>query len=814
MKLFEPFVIKGLQLRNRIVMPGMDTNFGDEEGNPAAKTYRYYEQRARGGVGLIIVEGAYFDRRGSGTQNMLSIENDRKIEALSKLAQTIKENGAGVLLQIYHAGSQASSFMIGLKPVAPSDVPFQMSGEVPVALKRRQIKRIVRGYVEACKRASRAGFNGVEIHAGHGYLLGQFFSPLTNRRRDGYGGSFENRIRMHVEVLRAVRKRCGDDFIVCFRINGRDYIEGGAEIEETCRLAQRLEEEGVDLINITGGIFDSPGFPVVPYMSYPRGVFSDAASAVKRAVTAVPVCVVGRINTPEAAESILKEEKADLVAIGRGLITDPAFALKAKEGRDEEIRPCIGCNACLNQIMTEQSVACSINPDLLDADGQIDTATDRKRVLIIGAGVAGLEAARIASVRGHEVLLIEKNGTIGGNLRLASVAPMKSEVGLLIPYYESLLQRLPIELRLNTAFNSSILREFEPDAVVLATGSVAEPPNIEGLSESSYSLYNQVLGGDIPSGRRIIVLRGGMIGIEVAEYLCSLGKSVTILESGRRLGADLYALVAREVMRLVEENGCIHVQVETKPERISDGRLICSTAEGTISVDFDHIVVALGRRPCPDLFEDYNSQDLKVGQIYRIGDCKKPGMIFDAVHEANRVAMAIGEKQAEQSGREQDSGDTKIRMAGKIKKGAFTVEDIPDYLRVLVEACNCNPKIQRKSRKARLGFQFTIAGSTDYWITIDRGVFSTGEGQLDHPDVTIQMDGRIAPGIFSGEVNAASAYMTKDLSFCRSHATRDCLQKLGQCRQAGTGPVTDSYVEAQAVEQTFFQHLRGTIQEL
>ena len=339
MKLLQPLAIKNLQLRNRIVMPGMDTNWGDEDGNLADQSYRYYEQRALGGAGLIIVEGAYFDRRGSGTQSMLSIADDSKIEPFAHLTETIKKHGTRVLLQIYHAGSQASSFLIGLKAVAPSDVPFQMTGEVPIPLKRGQIRKLIREYAKACERARRAGFDGVEIHAGHGYLLGQFFSPLTNLRTDGYGGSFENRSRIHVEILRAVRKRCGDDFIICFRINGRDYIEGGAEVEATCRLCRRLEEEGVDLINITGGIFDSPGFPVVPYMSYPRGVFSAAAVSVKSARDHVPVCVVGRSNTPETAETILREDRADLVAIGRGLIADPFFPKKVMENREGQIRP-------------------------------------------------------------------------------------------------------------------------------------------------------------------------------------------------------------------------------------------------------------------------------------------------------------------------------------------------------------------------------------------------------------------------------------------------------------------------------------------
>ncbi len=767
MRLFEPFAIKNIELKNRLVMPGMDTNWGDESGNLAEESYRYYEERAKGGVGLIIVEGAYFDRRGSGTQNMLSIAEDQRIEGFARLTQAIKRHGARSLLQIYHAGSQASSFMIGLKAVAPSDVPFQMTGEVPVPLKRGQIKKLIQQYAKACSRAKRAGFNGVEIHAGHGYLLGQFFSPLTNLRTDSYGGCFESRSRFHVEVLRAVRKSCGDDFLICFRINGRDYIEGGTEIEETCRLCRRLEEEGVDLINITGGIFDSPGFPVVPYMSYPRGVFSESAAEVKKTLKKVPVCVVGRINTPEAAEAILTKGQADLVAIGRALIADPSFPNKVREKREIQIRPCIGCNTCLNQIMIEQPVACSINPDLFGSEVQIEPAPTRQRVLVVGAGIAGLETSRIAALRGHKVLLIEKNSKIGGNLQLASVAPMKREVALLLPYFEALLNRLSIELRLKTTLDASILETFGPDVVVLATGTIPETPELPGLKPERYSTYRDILVGEIPRGENIIILGGGMIGIEVAEYLGCHDRIVTILESGNRVGHDLYPLVAREVIKLIDENNRIRVQLETTPERIDGERLICQSNGQTVTYTCDHIVSARRKQLELAIPAEVSEKDFGSARIIRVGDCRSPGKIMDAVHEAYRIGMSIGEKvrAEEHGGKASETGDLKTRIASKIKSGGFSLEDIPAYLEILVKACNSNSKIQKKTKSTRLKFQFAIEGEADYWIAIERGRFSTGAGRLENPDVTIRMGAGIAPGIFAGSVNAASAYMTKELSF-------------------------------------------------
>jgi 2,4-dienoyl-CoA reductase-like NADH-dependent reductase (Old Yellow Enzyme family)/thioredoxin reductase/putative sterol carrier protein len=782
MTLLTPFRLKHLTLRNRIVMPGMDTNFGDEEGNTPEKAYRYYELRAKGGAGLIIVEAAYFDKRGAGTQNMLSLESNRRIPQFARLNAVIKKHGARTLLQIYHAGSQATSFMIGLKPVAPSDVPFQMSGEVPTPLTVRGIRKIVRGYARACRRAKRAGFDGVEIHAGHGYLLNQFFSPLTNRRDDAYGGGFENRSRLHVQVLRALRRHCGQDFVIGFRINGSDYIEGGTELAETCKLARRLEQEGVDLINITGGIFDSPGFPVVPYMNYPRGVFAEAAGKVKSTLERdTPVCVVGRINTQGSAEQILQEGKADLVALGRALIADPDFPKKTAEGRSEEIRPCIACNACLNQIMTEQPVACAVNPDLIGEAAEIQPAPETRRVLIAGAGIAGLEAARVAALRGHKVTLIDASDHIGGAADLAAAAPMKAELALLRPFYERALRKLRIDLRLNTPLSPGIVEELQPDTVVLAVGSEPEVPAIEGLSTCSHSFYPEVLAGTIPSGDNIVVLGGGMIGIDVADLLSPRNKAVTIVEPGKRLGADLYALVGREMEKVLGENPRIRICLKTEAKRIEGNSLICDQKGESVTIPFDHLVVAFGRIPARDLSEGIGD---RVAEVLTIGDARQPGLILDAVHGAYAAALSIGaatgaEKiisaaQAAQTARSADArsvdlaeGETELksRVARKIKSGTFGLEDVPEYLDVLVAACNAHPKIQKKSKKAMLVFQFEIEGGADFWIRIDRGVFSTGPGTSDRADVTIRMDRRIAPGIFSGKVNAASAYMAKELSF-------------------------------------------------
>jgi putative sterol carrier protein len=365
------------------------------------------------------------------------------------------------------------------------------------------------------------------------------------------------------------------------------------------------------------------------------------------------------------------------------------------------------------------------------------------------------------------VLLIEKTSKIGGNLWLASAAPTKREVELVLPYFEALLERLPIEVRLQTALDASILETFGPDLVILATGTVPETTDLPGLKPERYSTYRDVLAGEIPTGKNVVVLDGGMIGIETAEYLSCHDKLVTILESGSRLGHDLYPLVAREVIKLVSENGDIRVQLETTPERIEGERLICRRDGQTVTIACDHIVSARRKPPEGAGPADFSERDLGSARIIGVGDCKSPGKIMDAVHEAYRIAMSIGERGGarESVGGPGEPHDPKSRIASKIKSGSFSLEDIPDYLEILVKACNGNLKIQKKSKQSRLKFQFAIQGAEDYWITVDRGRFSTGAGGLENPDVTIRMGAEIAPGIFAGSVNAASAYMTKELAF-------------------------------------------------
>ncbi|NHJ31253.1 MAG: FAD-dependent oxidoreductase [Asgard group archaeon] len=441
MKLFEPIKLGNVEIKNRIVMPGMETNLGDEHGNVSQQTIDYYKLRAKGGTGLIIIEGIFFDKVGRGTLNMLSIESNKYIKGFKRLAETIHAYGAKVLGQLYHAGIQSTSFMVGEQIVGPSNIPSTLTGVIPKPMTKKMIKDVVKGYADASARLKKAGFDGVEVHAGHGYLLNQFFSPLYNKRRDEYGGSLENRTRFAVEVSNAIREKCGRDFIICFRLNCQDFIDGGLIVNDMGLIARKLSEEGANLLNITGGIFDSPYYPVVPFMNRPRGLYSKFSKTIKQFAPRVPVCVVGRINTPEIAEEILQDNRADMVAMGRAVIADPYFPQKVQLDRRNEMIVCPACNACLNQILIEEKVACAINPNVLSRYEEIEPTRNTRKVLVIGAGPAGLEAALVARIRGHDVLLIDEQDKIGGNLHLAAVAPMKKETRNFISKYSVLTKK-------------------------------------------------------------------------------------------------------------------------------------------------------------------------------------------------------------------------------------------------------------------------------------------------------------------------------------------------------------------------------------
>lgn len=746
-------------------MPGMETNLGDENGNVTPQTIDYYKQRARGGTGLLIIEGIFFDKIGRGTLNMLSIESNKYINGFKELAHVIHKYDAKVIGQLYHAGIQSTSFMTGEQIVGPSNIPSTLTGVIPQPMTKKMINDVTKGYVEASARLQKAGFDGVEVHAGHGYLLNQFFSPLYNDRTDEYGGSLENRTRFAVEVANAIRKKCGENFIICFRLNCQDFIDGGLLINDMSLIAQKIGQEGANLLNITAGIFDSPYYPVVPFMNRPQGLYSKFSKTIKQFSPRTAVCVVGRINTPEIAEEILQDNRADMVAMGRAVIADPYFPQKSLENKRIDMIVCPACNACLNQILIEEKLACAINPNIFEQYQDIKPAKKTCKALVIGAGPAGLEAALVAKIRGHNVLLIDEQDKIGGNLQLAAIAPMKKETKNFITKYSHLTKKYGVDIRLNTPYSKDILDEYKPDVVILATGSVPSIPNINGIDVENYKTYSEILRDENPSGIKFAVIGGGMIGIEVSNYLSGKKKQTTIFEENAVLGTDLYSLVGSEIVQRTLDDDRILTITNAVIENI-DGRIISGKHNGKgFAFVFDEIVVATEPTPYNDLETEIKKH---VSKVFKIGDCKKKRVrkILDAVQDGYEIGMTLETAELMPSSDEIAGGESiSDEVIHKVNTSTFEIEDMPKYLQVLVEICNSNESIQKKSKKSNLKFQFRVVPGPSYWINITNGKFTTGDGEMDKPDVIIEMNKNIAAGIFTGEVNAASAYMSKQLKF-------------------------------------------------
>ena len=444
-RLFSPITINSMSVENRVVMPPMCTAYATIGGAVTDRLIDYYTARARGGVGLIDVEFTYVHPLGKIFDHMLGIYDDKLVPGLRRLTDSVHSAGAKIVIQIAHGGRRTHSDIIGAVPVAPSPIP-RLNGETPKELSVPEIEELIQDFLTAAQRAKRAGFDGVMIHMAHGYLLQQFLSPLSNLRSDDYGGDFERRARAPLEILKGVRRELGQDYPITCRLCGDEYVKGGFDLNQSVRLSKILEANGMNAIEVSAGTHETPemmGAP--PY--HPMGFLSHLSQAIKQEVR-IPVGIVGRIHTPEVAQRLLEEGKADLIAVGRGLIADPEWARKAREGRAETICPCISCNqGCSDRMYFQQDISCTVNPAAgREAAYPLTPAGEKKRILVVGGGPAGLEAARVAAMRGHEIQLWEKEGELGGQLNLASLPPGKEDIARFRDFLVREVKGLPVKI--------------------------------------------------------------------------------------------------------------------------------------------------------------------------------------------------------------------------------------------------------------------------------------------------------------------------------------------------------------------------------
>jgi len=631
MKLFEPITIRGMTLKNRIVMPPMQVNLGFRSSRAQA----YFVERARGGVAAIITPATSVD-------SFISDEAWKRVGGAARfingarlLVDAVHDAGAKVGIQLWHGNYLPQG--IGMvdrqgQPVAPS------SREEMRELTVDEIHSIALKFALAAVGAKLAGFDFVELHGAHGYLLSQFFSPAFNRRSDEYGGDLAGRMRFALECVSTMRTAVGEDYPIFFRIGAWEDMADGIKTEQAVQFAAELERAGVNVIDVSVGYISEPGSGASPGPDKPMGTFIHLAEAIKRKVT-IPVAAVGRLNTPDIAEAILAEGKADLVAIGRQLIADPFWPKKVAAGQTEDIVPCLSCNVCLDTVFTTREPKCSINASLAkEEEYTLKPAVTKRKVLVVGGGPAGMEAARTAAIRGHEVVLWEKKEKLGGQLLLAAVAPHKEVIGRLNKYMAVQLKQAGVQVLLEHEATVESVKAAKPEVVVLATGSTPFIPDIPNVRRDNVVLASDVLAGRQGVGNRVVVIGGELVACETADYLAQKGKIVTIMRRGPSMAANLNPRARDNLLARLTRNG-VTMLTSVRYEEITDRGLVITDKEGNRqNIEADTVVLATGAIQNTELATQLEGQDIT---LHLIGDCVTPGKIIDAIRDGARVGREI-----------------------------------------------------------------------------------------------------------------------------------------------------------------------------
>jgi 2,4-dienoyl-CoA reductase-like NADH-dependent reductase (Old Yellow Enzyme family)/thioredoxin reductase len=657
MLLQQPGQIGKLRLKNRIVMAPMGTNYSTTDGLSTQRDCEYYAERARGGVAMIMTEAMIVTETARSHHNSLCCYHDRFIPGLARLVQGIKDHGSHVFGQINHRGALLRRAVLNMEPVGPSDWINPNTGDAVRALRVAEIHALQGLFVSAARRLWLAGYDGVEIHAGNGYLFQQFFTERVNQRTDQYGGSLQNRMRMLLETIDRVRQALPDLCLVV-RLSASEFVEGGYTQDEIIALAQAVEQAGADAIDLSGGSNESPQLSkyCIQPPSFARGCLAPVAKPIKEAVK-VPVFVAGRIVTPADAEAVLASGSADFVSVGRALYADPHWALKAFGEVKAPIRECIACNVCFERLTLEKDVSCVQNPmvgtefEALEfAEPQLfaPPQTPRKRVLVLGAGVAGIEAARVARGRGHEVEVWEKAARVGGQIHLAVAAPDKTEVQPVWDYRWSQLMEMKVPVRCGIDADAAKIQAFKPDFVVVATGSVPKAPPMDTQALASdiavMHAWDVFIAPEcIAPGTAVTVIGGGMVGVEVADLLRLKGCDIQVLE-----------------MQATAANGMARNNKFELLERIAAAGVRVITQCRIESLSARHVTVTIGQAA--------STQQLAIGQVLifangprsntevvaaleqvgvpyaLVGDCHAPGDFLSAIRDGWMVALGIDQQ--------------------------------------------------------------------------------------------------------------------------------------------------------------------------
>jgi 2,4-dienoyl-CoA reductase-like NADH-dependent reductase (Old Yellow Enzyme family)/thioredoxin reductase len=647
--LFGSFQVGSLKLKNRLVMSPMTMNYATPEGFATERLVRYYLERAKGGVGLIVVEGTFFTLEGKGYKNQLGLGSPAHAEKLKGLTEAVHglKNDARIFIQIHHAGGRASSKVTGLQPVAPSALAAYPGAEVPRALTREEILGVIDAHIQAAAWAKEAGFDGVDIHCAHGYLVPSFFSPLTNRRTDEYGGDLSGRTRFLNEIVGGIKERLGRAFPVTIKISGDEFIEGGLGLQEMIQIALRAQEAGVDEVMVSAGSVGAKKIGdltdphkilrTLPMMTEP-GCLVPLAAEMKKSLR-IPVATIGRINTPSLAEEILAQGKADLIAMGRPLLADPYLPQKALEGEEDRIRPCIACNeGCYKRIFEQKDIQCSVNP-VLGREGEVvsSPSPQLKKIFIVGGGPAGLEAAHVAWERGHQVFLVEREKRLGGQLNLAHVPPGRKEIERFKDFLLARLERTGVEVISGKRALIPLIKKRRPDVLVLATGAQPRSFNIPGLEKIRTVTAWEVLSGKKKPRGTCLVLGAGLVGCEMADFLSGQGKKAVLVEILPEIATGADADTKAYFGMRFKQNG-VEVHAGTDLLRVEEKTAILKQGEHEKRVKVGTLIFAVGAESRDQLCEELISSGYS---IKKVGDCVQPRSILEAVQEGFQAGNKI-----------------------------------------------------------------------------------------------------------------------------------------------------------------------------
>ena len=651
--MFQPIEIGPMTVKNRFVVPPMGNNFANTDGTMSEQSAAYYKERAKGGFGLITIEATVVHKGAKGGPRKPCLYDDSTIESFRKVIDGCHEEGAKVSIQLQNAGPEGNAKNAGAPITAATSIPSVCGRDIPKQLTTEEVYELIKGYGEAARRAMEAGADAVEIHMAHGYLVSTFLSPRTNKRVDEFGGCFENRMRFSRLIIEEIKKTTQGKIAILARINCADEVPGGLDIHDSAAIAAYLESCGLDAIHVSRAVHIKDEFMWAPTVIH-GGFSASEVEEIKRAVN-IPVITVGRYTEPQFAELMVKEGRADLVAFGRQSLADPAMPKKALEERLEDMTPCIAClQGCVANMYAGNPVCCLTNPFLGHEAEPIEKTENPKKVMVIGGGVAGLCAAFIAKEKGHEVTLYEAGDVLGGNMRLAAYPPGKGDITGMIRSYIVKCEKAGVNIKMNTKVTAQMLKEDTPDAVILATGSeTLVLPFIKGIHNPDIVYGVDCLEGTRPVGHKVLVVGGGMVGAETADFLAEQGHEVSVIEMRDAIGPDVIHEHRIFLMEAFEKYGIEQITSAAVSEIFSDGVSYKNAADKSDETiyearGFDTVVLSMGfssrytHRDGQNVVYDF-ADELKdiVPEVHVVGDAVRARRALDATKEAYDVALKL-----------------------------------------------------------------------------------------------------------------------------------------------------------------------------